>query len=181
MALDAVCMMPRGAVFRGTDEAAPQVGFSIPESPVMEPAKYAAGRALSLFDEFKKFAFKGNVVDLAVGVIIGAAFGKIVDSLVKNVIMPFVSLILPSEHGYAEWKLTVAGKEVPYGLFIAEVVNFLIVALALYVFIVRFLGWLMRSKKEEAAAPPPLTKDQELLTEIRDLLRKRSENLKPEI
>jgi large conductance mechanosensitive channel len=136
----------------------------------MEPAKQFAGKALSLFDEFKNFAFKGNVVDLAVGVIIGAAFGKIVDSLVKQVIMPLISLVLPAEQGYADWKWAVGGKEVHYGQFLAEIVNFLIVALALYIFIVKFLGWLMRTKK---ADPPPPTKDQELLAEIRDLLKAR--------
>jgi large conductance mechanosensitive channel len=65
--------------------------------------------------------------------------------------------------------------EIPYGLFIGEIVNFLIVAVALFIFIVKFIGWIMKSKQEEAAAPappPPPTKDQELLTEIRDLLKK---------
>ena len=133
----------------------------------MDPAKQVAGKALSLFDEFKKFAFKGNVVDLAVGVIIGGAFGKIVDSLVKHVIMPLVSLVLPADRGYTEWKWTIGDKELPYGQFLGEVINFMIVAFALYLFIVKFLGWLMRTKEE---APPP-TKDQELLTEIRDLLK----------
>jgi large conductance mechanosensitive channel len=136
----------------------------------MEPARQAASRALSLFEEFKNFAFKGNVVDLAVGVIIGAAFGKIVDSLVKQVIMPLVSLILPAKTGYTDWKWTIAGKDIPYGQFLGELVNFLIVAFALYLFIVKFLGWLMKSRKE--AAPP--TKDQELLAEIRDLLKKQT-------
>ena len=63
------------------------------------------------------------------------------------------------------------GKEIPYGLFLGEVVNFLIVSLALFLFVVKFLGWVMRTRKEEKAALPPLTKDQELLTEIRDLLK----------
>jgi large conductance mechanosensitive channel len=130
-------------------------------------------KLFSLFDEFKAFAFKGNVVDLAVGVIIGAAFGKIVDSLVKQIIMPLVSVVLPGKQGYLDWKWVINGKEVPYGLFLGEVVNFVIVALALFLFIVKFLGWLMRTKKEEVAAAPPLTKDQELLTDIRDLLRHR--------
>ena len=124
-------------------------------------------------DEFRKFAFKGNVIDLAVGVIIGAAFGKIVDSLVKNVIMPLLGIILPGEQGYVGWKWVINGKEVPYGLFLGEVVNFLIVALVLFVFIVKLLGWIMSMKKQEKAAAPALTKDQELLTEIRDLLRNR--------
>jgi large conductance mechanosensitive channel len=129
-------------------------------------------KAFSLFDEFKKFAFKGNVIDLAVGVIIGAAFGNIIKSLVDHIIMPLVSLALPAEQGYKEWKWVVHGKDVPYGLFLADVLNFLLIALVLFIFIVKFLGWLMKAKKEEAAAPPPLTKDQELLTEIRDLLKK---------
>lgn len=131
-------------------------------------------KALTLLDEFKKFAFKGNVVDLAVGVIIGGAFGKIIDSLVKQVIMPAISVIMPSQQGYADWKLTVRGTSIPYGQFLAEVVNFLIIALVLYIFIVKFLGWAMRVRtQEEEAAPPALTKDQELLTEIRDLIKAR--------
>jgi large conductance mechanosensitive channel len=131
-------------------------------------------KAFSLFEEFKNFAFKGNVIDLAVGVIIGAAFGKIIDSLVKHIIMPLVSVLLPGKQGYLDWKWVVGGKEIPYGLFLGEVVNFVIVALALFVFIVKFLGWVMRAKKtEEEVAPPPPTKDQELLAEIRDLLREK--------
>jgi large conductance mechanosensitive channel len=133
----------------------------------LDPAK----RASSLFDEFKAFAFKGNVVDLAVGVIIGAAFGKIIDSLVKQIIMPLISVVLPGKQGYTEWKWFINGKEIPYGHFLGEIVNFLIVALALFLFIVKFLGWLMHTKKEEVAAAPTLTKDQELLAEIRDLLK----------
>ncbi len=129
-------------------------------------------QAFSLWNEFRNFAFKGNVIDLAVGVIIGGAFGKIVDSLVKQVIMPLVSVIMPGEQSYVAWKWVINGKEIPYGLFLGEVVNFLIIALVLFIFIVKFLGLLVRNKKEEAAAPPALTKDQQLLTEIRDLLQK---------
>ncbi|MCU0962490.1 MAG: large conductance mechanosensitive channel protein MscL [Pirellulaceae bacterium] len=129
-------------------------------------------KALTLLDEFKKFAFKGNVVDLAVGVIIGGAFGRIIDSLVKQVIMPLISVIMPSEQGYADWKWTLRGTDIPYGQFLAEIVNFLIIALVLYIFIVKFLGWAMRARTQEAvAAPPALTKDQALLTEIRDLMK----------
>jgi large conductance mechanosensitive channel len=129
-------------------------------------------KAISLMEEFKTFAFKGNVVDLAVGVIIGAAFGKIVDALVKNVIMPFIGAILPGEQGYLGWKFVLNGKEISYGLFIGEVVNFLIVAGVLFFLIVKFLGCLIKSKSVEVEAPP-LTKDQELLREIRDLLANR--------
>ncbi len=143
--------------------------------PLKQPALVEAKEeALSLFEEFKAFAFKGNVIDLAVGVIIGAAFGKIIDSLVKNLIMPLIGVITPGEQGYLGWKWVINGKEIPYGLFLGEIVNFLIVALALFVFVVKFLGWVMRAKKEEAASPPPPTKDQELLMEIRDLLKQKS-------
>jgi large conductance mechanosensitive channel len=133
----------------------------------MEPAKKVAGKALSVFEEFKNFAFKGNVVDLAVGVMIGAAFGKLVSSLVDHILMPLISLVLPADKGYKDWAWTVGEKSVPYGLFLADVFNFLIVAFALYLFIVKFLGLLMNMKK----GPPPPTKDQELLMEIRDLLK----------
>jgi large conductance mechanosensitive channel len=132
--------------------------------------------AFTLFDEFKNFAFKGNVVDLAVGVIIGAAFGKIVDSLVKSVIMPLIAVISPGDKGYVDWKWTIRGQDVPYGVFLGDVVNFLIVSLVLFIFIVKFLGWIMKAKKKEAAAapPPPPTKEEVLLTEIRDLLKQRT-------
>src|SRR5262245_22577722 len=143
---------------------------TIKKIAALEPAK----KGLSLFEEFKSFAFKGNVIDLAVVVIIGAAFGKIIDSLVKNILMPLIGVLMPGNQGYLGWKWVIDGKEIPYGLFVGEVVNFLIVALALFAFTVKFLGWVMRAKKEEEATPAPLTKDQELLTEIRDLLKKPS-------
>ena len=137
-------------------------------------------KAFTLVEEFKAFAFKGNVIDMAVGVIIGAAFGKIIDSFVKNLIMPLLGLLLPGQQGYLGWKIVVGAKEVPYGLFIGEVVNFLIIAAVLFVFIVKFLGFITKSKQKEAAAPPPLTKDQELLSEIRDLLQTKTNPIKKE-
>ncbi|MEN6332090.1 MAG: large conductance mechanosensitive channel protein MscL [Smithella sp.] len=133
----------------------------------MNPQK----KVSAMLDEFKNFALKGNVVDLAIGVIIGVAFGKIIDSLVKHIIMPVISIFMPSGQSYLTWKWVVDGKEILYGLFLGEIVNFLIIALALYIFIVKLLGFIMKNKEEEAAAPPPPTKDQELLTEIRDLLK----------
>ena len=138
---------------------------------ISDQALEAKKGALSLLEGFKQFAFKGNVIDLAVGVIIGAAFGKIIDSLVKHLIMPLISVLVPTEQSYLGWKWVINGKDIPYGLFLGEIVNFLIVAFALYLFLVKFLSWLTKAKKEEAAAAPPaLTKDQELLTQIRDLL-----------
>jgi large conductance mechanosensitive channel len=136
-----------------------------------EEGMEAKAKVSGMLDEFKNFAFKGNVVDLAIGVIIGAAFGKIVDSLVKHIIMPLVSVVMPGQQGYLGWKWVVNGKDVPYGLFIGEIVNFLIVALALYIFIVKFIGMIMKNKQEEVAVLPPLTKDQELLVDIRELLK----------
>ena len=132
-------------------------------------------QVFSLFDEFKNFAFKGNVIDLAVGVIIGGAFGKIVTSMVDNVIMPLVAVILPGDKGYEKWVLTIGEKTVPYGKFLGDIVSFLMLAAALFFFIVKFLGWLMKSKAADAvvAAPEP-TKEEKLLTEIRDLLKARA-------
>lgn len=140
----------------------------------MTPEAAVAARARTLLEEFRNFAFKGNVIDLAVGVIIGAAFGKIVDSLVKHLLMPLVSLLVPGETGYLGWKWVIGGKEIPYGLFLGEVVNFLIIAAALYIFIVKFLGALMRAKEKESAAPPPPSRSEALLAEIRDLLKARA-------
>ena len=139
----------------------------------LQPVKAAS----SLISEFKAFALKGNVVDLAVGVIIGAAFGKIVDSLVKDIIMPAISLAMPADKSYTAWAFDLGDKTVPYGKFLGEIVNFVIVALALWIFTVKFLGFVLKAKKqEEAAAPPALTKDQELLTEIRDLLKSQEQS-----
>jgi len=134
-------------------------------------ATNSARKALSLLDEFKNFALKGNVIDLAVGVIIGAAFGKIVDSLVKHILMPLVGVLMPGEQGYLGWKIVIGAKEIPYGLFIGELVNFIIVAFALYIFIVKFLGYVMKAK-QAAAEPPPPSKQELLLIEIRDLLKR---------
>ena len=132
-------------------------------------------KALSLLQEFKSFALKGNVIDLAVAVIIGAAFGKIISSLVENIFMPLIGLILPGR-GYQEWVLEIGETKIAYGRFLGDVVYFLIVAL--FVFVVKFLKWVIQTKKEEAAATPPLTKDQELLTEICDLLRRDGQPVK---
>jgi len=140
-----------------------------------KPANFdPAKKAFTLFEEFKNFAFKGNVIDLAVGVIIGGAFGKIVDSLVKQIIMPLIGIVTPGNKGYAGLNRTFAGSEIKFGDFLGEIVNFLIIALVLYIFIVKFLGWIMRAKKQEAAAQPPPTKQEVLLTEIRDLLKQRA-------
>jgi large conductance mechanosensitive channel len=131
---------------------------------------------MTLLREFKAFALKGNVIDLAVAVIIGAAFGKIIDSLVKHLIMPFIAAVLPVPTTYTTWKVVLNGKDIPYGLFLGEVVNFILVAAAVFFFIVKFLGWVGRLRQEEATASPeapPPTRTEALLAEIRDLLKAR--------
>ena len=144
----------------------------------MDPLKKLSGfnptkGAFTLLDEFKAFVFKGNVIDLAIGVIIAGAFGKIIDSLVKNIIMPSAGLLVPSSSNYAGWKFILNGKEIPYGLFISDIVNFVIVAAVIFITLVKFLSFVMKTKKAEAAAPLPPSKEELLLTEIRDLLKDR--------
>ncbi len=138
-----------------------------------------------LFAEFKAFAFKGNVVDMAVGVIIGGAFGAIISSLVSNIVMPLISLVTPSGHHYANWKWTIDRGtemvngvatpkviEIPYGIFLNDIVSFLIIAIVLFLVIKKFLGFVTRTKEVAAAAPPPApTAEETLLTEIRDILK----------
>ncbi len=126
-------------------------------------------KVLSLMDEFREFAFKGNFINVAIGVVIGGAFSKVVEALVKSILMPFVSLFTPVEKGYAGWTFVFNGVEIPYGVFLGEVINFLIVAAAMFFFIVKFLGWMMNVKKEDPVVV--LTKQEELLIEIRDLLK----------
>ncbi|NLL51052.1 MAG: large-conductance mechanosensitive channel protein MscL [Eubacteriaceae bacterium] len=130
------------------------------------------------FKEFKEFAMKGNVIDLAVAVIIGGAFGKIVTSLVADVIMPLLGLLL-GKINIAELALTVssgAGAEpvvIKYGLFLQNVIDFLIIAFCIFV-AVRILNKLKRNKPEEVTeAVEEDTKDQKLLMEIRDLLKEK--------
>ena len=135
---------------------------------------------MKLFDEFKAFVMRGNVVDLAVGVIIGGAFGKIVTSLVNDIFMPIIGMILGNVNfSSLEIKLgePVEGVEqaaIRYGMFIQEIVNFIIIAFCIFMFI-KVINK-MQKKKEEAPAPTPEpTKEEVLLTEIRDALNKMAE------
>jgi large conductance mechanosensitive channel len=138
---------------------------------------------MKILQEFKDFAMKGNVIDLAVGIIIGAAFGKIVSSLVNDLIMPPIGLLvggidfkdiavtMKSAEVDAAGKVLKAAVTLKIGNFIQTVVDFLIVAFAIFMMI-RGINRFSR-KKEEAPAPAPApTKEEELLTEIRDLLKK---------
>ncbi len=138
---------------------------------------------MAFTSEFKEFVSKGNVVDLAVGVVIGAAFGKIVGSLVDDILMPPIGLIIGGVN-FTDLKLTLsqasidaAGKVIDavtinYGNFIQVAINFLIVALAIFVFVVKPMNSMKKKQVAAPAAPPTPTKEESLLTEIRDLLRK---------
>ena len=132
---------------------------------------------MKLFDEFKAFVMRGNVVDLAVGVIIGGAFGKIVTSLVNDIFMPIIGMILGNvDVTSLEIKLgePVEGAEqaaIRYGAFIQEIVNFLIIALCIFM-VIKVINKLQKKKEEAPAPAPEPTKEEVLLTEIRDALNK---------
>lgn len=121
-----------------------------------------------MWNEFKQFALKGNVLDLAVGVIIGGAFGKIVSSLVKDVLMPIVGLLL-GRINFSKLSITVGSAHLNYGLFLQEVVDFFIVAFSIFLFIKLINHFKRKEEKKPEAAK---TETQEaLLREIRDLLK----------
>ena len=129
----------------------------------------------NIFKEFKEFISKGNVIDLAVGVIIGGAFGKIVNSFVDSIIMPILGLII-GKVNFQELRLVLKQADgvnpelaITYGLFIQNVINFLVIGFVLFL-MVKTINKL-RKKEEEAVEEKP-TVDQELLKEIRDLLKK---------
>jgi large conductance mechanosensitive channel len=131
---------------------------------------------MSMLKEFKEFAMKGNVVDMAVGIVIGAAFGKIVSSLVNDVIMPPLGVLI-GNLDFSQLKWEIPGGEKPvdlrYGVFINTVVDFLIVALAIFM-VIKLMNTVRRQQEAAPAAPPPPTKQEVLLTEIRDLLKQRA-------
>lgn len=136
--------------------------------------------------DFKEFALKGNVIDMAIGVIIGGAFGKIVTSLVNDILMPVISIVTGGD-GYKNLKYVItpaspAAGEAPaveevavnYGLFIQNIVDFLIIALCIFIALRVTMKFMKKEEKAEEAAPEPAPSPEEkLLTEIRDELRKR--------
>ena len=123
---------------------------------------------MKVLKEFRDFAMKGNVVDLAVGVIIGGAFGKIVTSLVGDIIMPLIGLITGGID-FSSLSYTVGSAKVNYGMFLQTTVDFLIVAFSIFM-IIQLMNKAMKKKPAEVAPAGPT--DVELLTEIRDLLKK---------
>jgi len=142
-----------------------------------------------MWNEFKKFAIQGNALDLAVGVIIGAAFGKIVSSLVDDVLMPPLGLII-GNIDFSNLFLSLSGKHydslaaakaagaatINYGVFLNNIINFLIVAFAIFILVqqINRLRAAPEAADEKPAAPPEPSEEVKLLTQIRDLLRSRS-------
>ncbi|ASZ19485.1 large conductance mechanosensitive channel protein MscL [Bacillus cereus] len=126
-----------------------------------------------MWNEFKKFAFKGNVVDLAVGVVIGAAFGKIVSSLVKDVITPLLGMVLGGVD-FTDLKLTFGKSSIMYGNFIQTIFDFLIIAAAIFMFVKVFNKLTSRKEEEKEEEIPEPTKEEVLLGEIRDLLKQQN-------
>lgn len=130
-------------------------------------------------EDFKKFAMKGNVIDMAVGVVIGGAFGKIVTSLVSDIITPLISM-LTGKNNLAELSIPLSGIKgeegyvgIMIGLFIQNIIDFLIIALSIFM-VIKIIGKFKR-KEEVKKAEETLSKDQELLTEIRDLLKEKKD------
>ncbi|WP_212936088.1 large-conductance mechanosensitive channel protein MscL [Bacillus hominis] len=129
-----------------------------------------------MWNEFKKFAFKGNVIDLAVGVVIGAAFGKIVSSLVKDIITPLLGMVLGGVD-FTDLKVTFGKSSIMYGNFIQTIFDFLIIAAAIFMFVKVFNK--LTSKREEEEEEkieeiPEPTKEEVILGEIRDLLKQQN-------
>ena len=127
-----------------------------------------------MLNEFKAFAMRGNVVDMAVGIIIGAAFGKIISSLVSDVIMPPIGMIMGNV-SFSDLVIALGEGEgaatLNYGIFIDTVINFLIVALAIFM-LIKGMNSMKKKEEEKPAEPPKPSAEESLLTEIRDLLAK---------
>ncbi|CAN5529421.1 large-conductance mechanosensitive channel protein MscL [soil metagenome] len=124
-----------------------------------------------MLQEFKKFLLRGNVIDLAVAVVIGAAFKAVIDSLVKNILMPIIGII-GGEPSFDAYKITINDSQIRWGTFVTAVVSFVIIAAALFVAIKSFekLQNLRKTAADVDDGPEPLTVSEELLAEIRDLM-----------
>jgi large conductance mechanosensitive channel len=144
----------------------------------------AKEKTKGFFTEFKEFAMRGNVVDLAVGVVIGGAFGKITSSVVNDIIMPLISMITGGID-FSQWKIVLkeavvengeevaAAVSVNYGTLISTILDFIIIAFAVFCMI-KALNSFHRKKEEAPPAPPEPSAEEKLLTEIRDLLKEKN-------
>jgi len=124
-----------------------------------------------MLQEFKKFALRGNVLDLAIGVIIGGAFGKIVTSLVNDALMPIIGLLLGGID-FSNLEITVKDAAIRYGAFLQSIVDFLIIAFSIFIF-VKTINKMKKKEEEKPPTPPEPSKEELLLTEIRDILKDR--------
>lgn len=125
-----------------------------------------------MWKEFKEFAMRGNVMDLAIAVVIGAAFGKIVTSLVENIITPLIGVIIGGVDFTDDFIWKVGNESVKFGVFIQSIIDFIIIAFAIFMAL-RMLNKLSRKKEVPAEEPvPEVDSKEELLKEIRDLLKK---------
>lgn len=129
------------------------------------------GGFIFMWKEFKEFAIKGNVIDLAVAFILGAAFTAIVTSLVNDIFMPFLGILIGGID-FSTLAVSVLGVNVTYGNFLQEIVKFFLVAFALFM-MVKVLNRLKREKAVEETPEPELSREEQLLSEIRDLLKER--------
>ena len=125
---------------------------------------------MGIFKEFREFALKGNVIDLAVGVVIGAAFNSIVKSLVDDIITPLILTPLLERAGMKDIQDLTWGAGVKYGNFLSNIISFLIVAFALFL-IVKLINSIRRKEEESPSAPPAPTNEEKLLMEIRDAIK----------
>ena len=125
---------------------------------------------MGIFKEFREFALKGNVIDLAVGVVIGAAFNSIVKSLVDDIITPLILTPLLERAGLKDIQDLTWGAGVKYGNFLSNIISFLIVAFALFL-IVKLINSIRRKEEETPSAPPAPTNEEKLLMEIRDAIK----------
>nr|WP_106779031.1 large conductance mechanosensitive channel protein MscL [Lysinibacillus timonensis] len=130
-----------------------------------------------MWNDFKKFAMKGNIVDLAIAVVIGGAFGKIVSSLVDNIIMPFVGILTGGIDLTESFIYGFGDAQIKLGLFLQSILDFFIIAFAIF-YALRILTKFSRKKEEEAKQEPPkIDHKEELLKEIRDLLKKQTKEV----
>lgn len=127
-----------------------------------------------IFREFKEFISKGNVIDMAVGVVIGSAFSKIVSSLVNDIIMPLVGIVIGGLD-FTSLSIKIKDSEILYGSFIQNIVDFLIISACIFT-VVKLMNKLKRHKPAEEPKPVEIPEDIKLLTEIRDLLKRDTKN-----
>lgn len=138
------------------------------------------GGKMGLFKEFREFALRGNVIDMAVGIIVGATFGKIVSSLVGDVILPALGVLLAGMD-FSRFAITLRGAVgakpavvLGYGKFIQTVVDFIIIAVVIFFVIVKPVNVFKQKELQTPPAPPPPSNEEKLLSEIRDLLKAKS-------